>query len=95
MRWQIAPEAPELLRIMTWLAILLAGTLPPPMAEAQSATEQSAGRVRVFDVRAYGAKGDGRTIDTQSIQQAIRAAHTAGGRRMVFLPGTYGNSLEK
>lgn len=42
----------------------------------------------VFNVKAYGAKGDGTTDDTASIQSAITAAAVSGG--IVFLPqGTY------
>jgi polygalacturonase len=42
-----------------------------------------------FDVRSYGAKGDGKTLDTSAINQAIEAAAGAGGGT-VFLPaGTY------
>jgi parallel beta-helix repeat protein len=57
-------------------------------AFGQAAEEMSkhAGR---FDVREFGAKGDGTTLDTQAIETAIRAANKAGGGTVVFLPGTY------
>jgi polygalacturonase len=35
--------------------------------------------VPVYDVRAFGARGDGRTIDTPAINAAIKAASSAGG----------------
>lgn len=41
-----------------------------------------------FSVNAYGAKGDGRTVDTTAIQKAIDRAAAAGGR-VVFKPGVY------
>jgi polygalacturonase len=41
------------------------------------------------DVRAYGARGDGRTLDTDAIHAAISAAHAAGGGIVHFPPGTY------
>jgi polygalacturonase len=43
----------------------------------------------VFDVSAYGAKGDGRTVDTVAIQKAIDAAAKAGNGIVVFKPGVY------
>ncbi|MGD0200762.1 MAG: glycoside hydrolase family 28 protein [Bryobacteraceae bacterium] len=43
----------------------------------------------VFDVRAYGATGDGRTLDTAAINKAIDAAHAAGGGTVQFPAGTY------
>ncbi|MBV9491532.1 MAG: right-handed parallel beta-helix repeat-containing protein, partial [Verrucomicrobia bacterium] len=43
----------------------------------------------VFTVRSFGARADGSTLDTQAIQRAIDAAHTSGGGRVLFTPGTY------
>jgi polygalacturonase len=42
-----------------------------------------------YDVRAFGAKGDGKTLDTAAINQAIAAAASAGGGRVRFPPGNY------
>ncbi|MCL2744471.1 MAG: glycosyl hydrolase family 28 protein [Planctomycetaceae bacterium] len=43
----------------------------------------------VFNVRNFGAVGDGVTKDTAAIQKAIDAAAEAGGGRVVLPPGTY------
>ncbi len=57
--------------------ILLAGLAPFP-ARAES-----------FNVRAHGARGDGTTIDSPAINEAIAAAHAAGGGTVDFPAGEY------
>jgi len=42
-----------------------------------------------FDIRAYGATGDGKTIDSPAINRAIEAAAAAGGGTVNFPAGTY------
>jgi hypothetical protein len=42
-----------------------------------------------FNVRDYGAAGDGKTLDTPAINKAIEAAAAAGGGTVVFPAGTY------
>lgn len=46
-------------------------------------------RSRVFDVRQYGALGDGATNDLAAINAAASAANAAGGGVVFFPPGTY------
>src|ERR1051326_4063663 len=46
-------------------------------------------RAVVFDVRTYGAKGDGKTLDTPAINKAIEAAAASGGGTVNFPAGTY------
>jgi polygalacturonase len=58
-----------------------------PMAVAQSANRAATGGV--FDVRTFGATGDGKTIDTAAINRAIDAAAAAGGGTVHFPAGTY------
>ncbi len=43
----------------------------------------------VFDVRDYGAVGDGMTLDTAAINQAVEACAIAGGGQVRFTPGRY------
>ena len=42
-----------------------------------------------YDVRTFGAAGDGKTLDTLSINNAIAAASAAGGGVVAFGPGNY------
>jgi polygalacturonase len=43
----------------------------------------------VYDVKAYGATGSGKTADTAAINQAIDAASAAGGGTVYFPAGTF------
>ena len=43
----------------------------------------------VFNVRSYGATGNGSTIDTPAVNKAIAAASAAGGGEVLFPAGTY------
>ena len=43
----------------------------------------------LFDVRSYGATGDGKTVDTPAVNRAIEAVAAAGGGTLVFPAGTY------
>ena len=51
--------------------------------------QAGAAEVKVFNVRDYGAQGDGRTADTAAINKAIEACSTAGGGRVNLPAGTY------
>jgi polygalacturonase len=42
-----------------------------------------------YDVKAFGAKGDGTTLDTPAINKAIETAAAAGGGTVYFPGGTY------
>ena len=47
------------------------------------------GLASVFDVRTYGAVGDGKTLDTAAINAAIEAAAAAGGGTVYFPGGVW------
>ena len=65
---------------------LLASLLPnaPELAPPQTVPSPA-----VFDVRQFGAAGDGVTVDSPAINRAIEAAAAAGGGSVVFPAGTY------
>lgn len=42
-----------------------------------------------YNIRTYGARGDGKTLDTNAINKAIDAASIAGGGTVFFPAGTY------
>jgi len=66
----------------------LAGGALLPAALATRAEAQGAG-CGPLDVRAFGARGDGKTLDGDAIQRAIRACHASGGGTVRFPAGTY------
>jgi polygalacturonase len=43
----------------------------------------------LFDIRTYGAVGDGKTVDTPAINKAIEVAAAAGGGTVLFPAGTW------
>jgi len=60
---------------------------------ASRAADTASAAVGVYDVRSFGATGNGKTLDTAAIQHAIDSAAGAGGgtvrlSRGVFLSGT-------
>ena len=59
-------------------------------ARAQEGTGAAEAQTQaIFDVRKYGATGDGKTLDTAAVNRAIEAAASAGGGAVVFPAGTY------
>ena len=59
-----------------------------PAAEQGTPSGQTTAS-RVFDVRAYGAQGDGVALDTVSIHRAIEACAAIGSGQVLIPPGRY------
>jgi polygalacturonase len=57
---------------------------------SQDKTPGTAGNLQgVYNVRLFGAMGDGKTADTEAVNKAIDAASAAGGGTVFFPAGTY------
>ena len=65
------------------LASAAAGHIALAQTPEPSATEA------LYNVRRYGATGDGKTVDTPAINRAIEAVAAAGGGTLLFPAGTY------
>ncbi len=59
-----------------------------PAGAADSAAAETDGGAKVFDVRQFGAAGDGKALDTDAIQKALDECGKSGGT-VRFGPGTY------
>jgi polygalacturonase len=66
---------------------LAAAAVPTAYVTAQSHAAST--HPASFDVRTFGAAGDGKTLDTDAINKAINAAAAAGGGMVVFPAGEY------
>lgn len=73
------------------IAALSVGAAP---GSAEAATQPVPSASGIFDVRAYGAKGDGTSDDTVAIAAAITAARRASGGIVWFPGGTYCTSTQ-
>ncbi len=67
----------------------IAAVAIPAVPFVASSQETAAASPGIFDVRKFGATGDGKTLDTDAVNRAIEAASAAGGGVVVFPPGTY------
>ena len=80
------PQRRDLLKTLT----VGAGSASLPLlaltANAQSTTAHAGG---MFDVKVFGAVGDGKTIDTTAVNKAIDAAASGGGGTVLFPAGSY------
>ncbi len=74
--------------ILKWAGAGAALTGIPALGVAGT-THPAASSEAFFDIRRYGAVGDGKALDTKAIQAAIDAAERAGGGTVLFPAGTY------
>src|SRR5215467_12068202 len=65
-----------------WIAILV-------LAACSSLAAQVTAPIVFFDVKKFGAKADGKALDSPAINKAIDAAAAAGGGTVLFTAGTY------
>ncbi|HYG24305.1 MAG TPA: glycoside hydrolase family 28 protein [Verrucomicrobiae bacterium] len=71
---------------LSLLALLLAAVLVPSTRAADTPSPVAG---VVYDVRAFGAVGDGKTLDGDAINRAIATAAARGGGTVYFPAGTY------
>ena len=78
----------ELLRL-GGMGLAAAATTTVPAAYAAPKPSAPGSPLSVFDIRTYGAVGDGKAVDTPAINKAIEAAAAAGGGTVFFPAGTW------
>lgn len=83
----IIPKTWTLLVLVALAAFLGAVSFARETGEIQGASGTTFRPV--FDVRQYGAVGDGKHLDTQAVQNAIDACGGSGGGTVYFPGGTY------
>jgi polygalacturonase len=71
------------------LGLASAAAVLAPSELIGQASDASISHPIVFDVRKYGATGDGKTVDSAAINRAIEAAAAVGGGTVSFPAGTY------
>src|SRR6185369_1452740 len=76
---------PHVLRLVTGCVALALLFSANPRLRHSSAAQQPSG----YNIKTFGAKGDGKTIDTPAINKAIDAAAAAGGGTVYFPAGNY------
>ncbi len=66
-----------------------ASTILTTGAHAEPAPTPTLGTTGLYDVRMFGATGDGKTIDTAAINKALETANAQGGGTVRVPPGSY------
>jgi polygalacturonase len=75
--------------LTTATAGLAGGALIALPAKGLALDAAAAGTSAVFNVTAFGARGDGKALDSPAINKAIAAASAAGGGTVFFPAGTF------
>src|SRR4051794_24498934 len=72
------------------LAASIASSLPlGSVAAAETTPDDRLAGARVYNIRDFGAKGDGTTLDTAAVQAAIDACHAARGGTVLVPAGNF------
>src|SRR4051812_34058214 len=71
------------------IAAVLGANIVPARADAPAGGGTSSGGANVFNVRDFGAVGDGATLDTRAIQSAIDACHQDQGGVVLVPAGNF------
>ena len=71
------------------LVASIGGSVFGATAQSSNSTDDKLSGARVFNVREFGAKGDGQSLDTAAVQSAIDAAHRDQGGVVLIPAGTF------
>src|SRR5690242_11739445 len=83
------PSKPGTYRVLAAVAVVLTVLLLCWTATLTWRQHAMAAHSNAYDVRVFGAKGNGITIDTVAVQRAIDRAAARGGGIVVFPAGRY------
>lgn len=72
-----------------WVGLLSASSLTAGVLAAAPAASGSAPGARTHNITDFGAKGDGKTLDTQAVQRAIDACHAEQGGTVLVPAGVF------